>query len=235
VSLFISFEGGEGSGKSTQARRLHDRLAAQGHGVTLVREPGGTELGEYLRRWLKTRNRPLTHQAELFLFVAARSEVVRRVIRPALAAGKVVITDRYADSTTAYQGYGRCLSKRVVRSANKMATGGLWPSLTVLLDAPPELALARAQVQASFDVSGQIDRAGRAQESGQRRFEDASAAFHQRVRAGFLALAAQEPRRWLVLDASQPEQTLAGRIWKRVAPLVADSSPPAGGLPLLEQ
>ena len=160
--------------------------------------------------------------------------MVRRVIRPALAAGTVVIADRYADSTTAYQGYGRRLSKRHVRSANKLATGGLWPAVTVLLGAPLEAALARAQVQASFDVHGQIDRTGRAQESSQRRFEEASAAFHRRVRDGYLRLAAREPQRWLVLDATAAPEALAADIWEGIGPLLAARAPaPDGPVPLL--
>ncbi len=233
MSLFISFEGCDGTGKSTQAALLRDRLGAEGHRALLVREPGGTPLGNYLRTWLKTGNKPLTPQAELFLFVAARSEVVRRVIRPALAKGTVVIADRYADSTIAYQGYGRRLSKRHVRSANKLSTGGLWPAVTVLLDAPVETALARARVQGSFDIHGQMDRTGRAQESGQRRFEEAGAALHQRVRDGYLWLAAQEPQRWLVLDASVSPEALAAGIWERVGPLLAASASAADGPPPL--
>ncbi len=207
MSLFISFEGGEGSGKTTQAKLLHDRLVAGGHLTLAVREPGGTELGEYLRTWLKATRKPMTPAAELFLFTAARSEVVRRVIRPALESGAMVIADRYADSTTAYQGYGRRLPLRSVHSANKLATDGLWPHLTMFLDMPPEAALRRTP------------------EGADRRFEDEDLQFHRRVRDGYLKLAARGPQRWAIIDASQSTEAVADRVWERVSPLLpAESS-----------
>jgi dTMP kinase len=202
LALFITFEGGEGAGKSTQANLLVERLRAVGETVVALREPGGTPLGDYLRDWLKASDRPLTAEAELLLFVAARAELVRSLIIPALAAEQAVVLDRYADSTTAYQGYGRGLPLRQVASANALATGGLSPGLTVLLDAPPEATLQRA-----------LSRTG---EDGERRFEDEAAAFHRRVRAGFLRLAKRSPERWLVLDAMESEATIHARVWKRV-------------------
>ena len=216
MGLFVSFEGGEGTGKSTQARLLLERLAAQGYEAVDVREPGGTGLGSHLREYLKATDLPLTAQAELFLFVAARSELVRRVIRPALDAGKVVVADRYADSTTVYQGHGRRLPLRRVRSANSLATGGLWPDLTVLLDLPPEMGLDRARLTP-------LDRrnAGRPEDKDSRRFEEAGLAFHRRVRDGYLKLVSREPARWLALDAAQPVEALADQVWERVAGLLA--------------
>ena len=187
MSLFISFEGGEGSGKTTQAELLRDRLAAEGRRTLAVREPGGTELGDYLRTWLKATGKPITPEAELFLFTAARSEVVRGVIRPALKSGAIVIADRYADSTTAYQGYGRRLPLRAVRSANELATDGLWPHLTVLLDAPPKTTLHRVRLQSSlFDDQTRPETKARTDEGISRRFEQEEEAFHRRVREGYL-------------------------------------------------
>ncbi len=226
MGLFISVEGGEGTGKSTQVKLLCERLTAVGHKVVSVREPGGTELGNYLRDYLKSTSKPLTPEAELFLFVASRSEVVRRVIRPALEAGGIVVADRYADSTAAYQGYGRRLPARQVTSANQLATDGLWPDLTLLLDAPPDVTLARARVQTSLedkrdDRQRMADELSRGKESGQQRFEIAGASFHRRVREGYLKLAAKEPQRWAVLDASLPVDALAGLVWQKVADLLS--------------
>ena len=235
MGLFISIEGGDGTGKSTQVKLLCDRLTKQGQQVLSVREPGGTELGAYLRDYLKSTSKPLTPEAELFLFVAARSEVVRRVIRPALAAGNIVVADRYADSTTAYQGYGRRLPTRHVTSANQLATDGLGPDLTLLLDAPPEVTLARARVQTSLEDKRDedqrvMDGLSRAKESGQQRFEIASASFHRRVREGYLKLAAKEPQRWAILDASLPEDALAELVWQRMEDLLStrDVAPQSG-------
>ena len=229
MGLFVSFEGGEGTGKSTQAQLLQERLASQGYQVVAVREPGGTELGDYLRGYLKATDQPLTSEAELFLFVAARSELVRRVLRPALATGKVVVADRYADSTTAYQGYGRRLSLQYVRSANLTATGGLWPDLTVLLDGDPQLLLARASVQTLLEDSRteadrERDGARRAPESGMQRFERAPTAFHTRVRAGYLKLAESEPERWHVLDATQAPTRIAELVWAEVSSRMAKAA-----------
>ena len=214
--LFITFEGGEGVGKSTQARLLTERLRAAGRNVVPVHEPGGTPLGEYIRNWVKAQSAPLTSSAELLLFTASRAELVRRVIRPSLNDGAIVIADRYADSTTVYQGYGRQLPLRQVAEANALATGGLEPGLTVLLDAPPEAALQRARVQASFDEEGRIDPVPRAEDSDKRRFEELSALFHQRVRDGFLRLARRSPKRWLVLDALEPADSVHAQVWERV-------------------
>ena len=224
MSLFISFEGGEGSGKSTQAELLREMLVAAGHRVLAVQEPGGTELGSYLRSWLKATKKPLTPEAELFLFVAARSELVRRVIRPALESGATVIADRYADSTTVYQGYGRRLPLRSVNSANALATDGLWPHLTVLLDAPPEVTFHRAQLRPSVDDQGGPGLAEAPPESEQRRFEEASPRFHRRVHQGYLKLAARQPRRWAVVDASQPPEAVAALVWERVERLLSARS-----------
>jgi len=200
--LFIVFEGGEGAGKSTQALLLYRRLLKEGHPALLTHEPGGTPLGEAARRWLKGRS---GHgpEVELLLFVAARAQLVRNVIRPALDAGKVVVCDRYAASTIAYQGYGRGMDVEVVRRVNDVATGGLWPDLTVFLDVPPEAGLARKSNQSAPDS-----------------FESEALEFHRRLRRGFLAQAEEQPGRWLVLDGTFPKRRLAARIWRRVSALL---------------
>jgi dTMP kinase len=207
MGLLVTFEGGEGVGKTTQTQLLIQHLTAAGHPVIGLREPGGTPLGDYLREWLKASDQPLTPEAELFLFTAARAELVRTQVRPALDAGKVVVLDRYADSTTAYQGYGRRLPLALVRSANALATGGLQPDLVVLLDAPPRTALERT-----------LARAG---EEGDRRFEDTDLAFHRRVRAGFKRLARRGATRWLVVDATASAEAVAETVWARVSTLLA--------------
>ncbi len=207
MGLLITFEGGEGTGKTTQAAMLVARLQQEGHDAVGLREPGGTPLGDYLREWLRRTDRPTTPEAELFLFVAARAQLTKGVIEPALAEGKTVVVDRYADSTTVYQGDGRRLPRRLVRTANAAATGGLAPDLTVLLDAPPQATLARAAARGRLD-----------------RFEAADAAFHRRVRAGFRRLARRDPGRWLVLDALAPAEETAAAVWGRVSRLVEGAS-----------
>jgi len=202
MGLFVTFEGGEGCGKSTQAGHLSARLQQQGYEVLLTYEPGGTPLGEELRRCLKrSREGGITAEAELLLFAAARSQQTRKVILPALTRGSIVVCDRYSDSTTAYQGYGRRLSLATVASVNRLADGGLRPDLVILLDMEPARALERKR-------------------RWRDRFEGESAEFHERVRAGYLELAATDPDRWLVLDASGAAEATAERIWARVAAMV---------------
>ena len=200
--LLITFEGGDGAGKSTQARRLRNRIARAGHAVRLVAEPGGTVLGQRLRRLLKFSREEITPQAELLLFLASRAQLTEHVIAPALAGGAIVICDRYADSTAAYQGYGRGLDLENIHRLNAEATQGLRPRLTVLLDVHPEEGLQR-----------------RAPETLDRMERDA-AAFHERVREGYRELARNEPDRWLVVDAGLPRAEVARRVWERVAPLL---------------
>jgi dTMP kinase len=204
MSLFITFEGGEGSGKSVQAKALLRRLSDLAVPVMLTHEPGGTPFGEKLGHWLKwAREDYISPLAELMLFNACRAQLIAEVIQPGLKGGKVVICDRYADSTTVYQGYGRGLELAMVRATNKAATQGLKPDLTVLLDIPVEAGLARKMAKK------------------QDRFEQESSIFHQKVRAGYLELAAAEPRRWLVVDATQTRQRIADIIWQRVSRLLA--------------
>ena len=205
MSLFITFEGGEGSGKSVQAKGLFRRLADLAVPVLLTHEPGGTPFGEKLGHWLKwARDAYISPLTELMLFNASRAQLVAEVIQPNLKSGKAVISDRYADSTTVYQGYGRELDLAMVKATNKAATQGLKPDLTVLLDIPVEEGLARKMARK------------------QDRFEQETAIFHQRIREGYLELAAAEPRRWLVVDATQSRQQIADIIWQRVSRLISE-------------
>ena len=202
MSLFITLEGGEGCGKSTQARALSRRLARIALPALFTHEPGGTQLGRSISYWLKwKRNTGISILAEVLLFNASRANLVDEVILPALREGKVVICDRFADSTIAYQGYGRGIDLATVRQACAMATRGLKPDLTVLLDIPVEDGLGR---KALMRTPGD-------------RFEQTEIAFHHRVRQGYLALAAEEPGRWLVIDARQSVETVKGLIWKGVS------------------
>ncbi|MBM3956494.1 MAG: dTMP kinase [Gemmatimonadetes bacterium] len=214
MGRLISIEGGDGVGKSTQAALLKERLEGVGVEAVLLREPGGTPLGEELRRLLKGTG-VSDAWAELFLFEAARAELVRQAIRPALERGAVVVVDRFADSSTAYQAYGRGLPASEIEAVNRLATGGLTPDLTVLLDMPPVAALGR--VRATTDGAG---KPGRADPASERRFEEEPVAFHERVAEGFRRLAAREPQRWLVVDATLPREEIAEAIWARVCELL---------------
>jgi len=201
--MFITFEGGEGCGKSTQVKRFAARLEASGRKVLLTREPGGTRLSELVRSLLKDeREDPPCDRAELLLFLAARAQLVHNVVLPALEAGTWVVSDRFSDSTFAYQGYGRGLPLDVLRMANDFACAGLRPDRTVLLDADPAVTLARMRSReaATATEADRIERAG--------------AEFHSRLRRGFLEMAAAEPDRISVVDASGTPEEVEGRIWK---------------------
>jgi dTMP kinase len=204
MSLFITFEGGEGSGKSLQTRALQRKLNRLNVPVILIHEPGSTPLGEKLTRLLKwaqsTEISPLT---ELMLFNASRVQLLDEIIRPALKAGEIVICDRYTDSTIAYQGYGRRIDIDTIRRINDIATGALKPDLTVLLDIPVSEGFAR--------------KTGKAPD----RFEKEARAFHQRVRKGYLQLACEEPQRWLVIDAMLPKEKIKQIIWEKVSSLLS--------------
>ena len=204
MALFITFEGGEGCGKSVQTKALFRRLLQLAIPVLLTHEPGGTPFGKKLGRWLKwTQGTDISPLTELMLFNASRAQLVTEVIQPGLEGGKVVISDRYADSTTAYQGYGRGLDLEMVKATNNAATQGLKPALTILLDISAEEGLARIKVREKD------------------RFEREELAFHQRVRDGYLKLAADEPERWLVVDASQSKRKITEIIWQRVSQLLS--------------
>ena len=205
---FITFEGGEGCGKSTQVRRLKEALEAEGHEVLLTREPGGTRLSELIRGLLKDeREDPPCDRAELLLFLAARAQLVRNVIRPALDAGTWVVSDRFSDSTFAYQGYGRGLPLDVLRLANDFACEGLRPDLTVLLDVDTETSRTRLRTrEAATNTTAD-------------RIEQAGDAFHARLRQGFLEMAAQEPNRIVTIEASGTPDEVWEKVWKSLTPL----------------
>ena len=201
AGLFISIEGGEGSGKTTQCRTLVDYLEARGERALYVREPGGTLLGERLREIvLFTRDLSLTPEAEALLFSSARAQLTREVIAPALDLGTHVVADRFFDSTIAYQGYGAGADPEGLRFVTHFATGGLIPDLTFLLDLPVNVAMKRVH-----------DRA-----NGWDRIESHDAAFHERVRDGYLALARGDRKRWIVLDGSRTQPDIAGSIAARI-------------------
>lgn len=194
--MFVTLEGGEGSGKTTQGRRVHEALERAGRDAIRTREPGGTPLAESIRELLLDPTREeMDPFAELFLYAAARAEHGRKVIRPALDRGAVVLCDRYSDATVAYQGYGRGLPISAVKEMCRWAEQGLQPQLTVLFDLPVEEGLARAQRRGSLT-----------------RFENAPSAFHERVRNGYLALSRESPDRFLVLDGRATEDELTNRI-----------------------
>jgi dTMP kinase len=195
--LFISLEGGEGSGKSTQAQALKALLEKRGFSVTVTREPAGCPLGQRVLELLNDRSLALDPRSELFLFAAARAQHVAKVIRPALEHNDIVICDRFSDSTVAYQGYGRGLNLNGVRLVNRIATRGLVPDLTVLLNVPVETGLGRKAGEKAPDRIGQE-----------------SAAFHERVRQGYLAIAAKEPDRFLVRDGALPPEEITQAIWR---------------------
>jgi dTMP kinase len=206
VSLFITFEGGEGCGKSTQSRLLLKKLHQQNIPAVLTHEPGGTALGNELRKTLKRkRGSSISPQAELFLFAASRAQLLAELIRPALEEGKLVICDRFTYSTLVYQGYGRGLDLAAIETVNNMATQNLKPDLAILLNISPEQGLARKR-------------------SLKDRFELEDLPFHRRVREGYLKMAAAEPDRWLVIDASLPKGKIAEIIWDRVSKLLPSFS-----------
>lgn len=233
MAFFIVFEGGEGSGKTTQARKLYSTLCNQKHRVRIVHEPGDTALGKALRGLIATPREalfntwkrglvpvgensqltlatkdfwlPLVPQAELFLFEASRAQLVAEVIKPSLQSGVSVICDRYIYSTVAYQGHGRNLDIALIETLNRVATGGLEPDLVVFLDVPPGAGLSRKTK--ATEIS---------------RFEEEALAFHQRVRDGYLKQAAASPQRWFTVDALLPKIQISDIIWDRVQKVLKD-------------
>jgi dTMP kinase len=206
-ALLLSFEGGEGLGKSLQAARLAEGLSSRGREVVLTREPGGTPLAERIREiLLHARDVPLSPEAQALLFSAARAQLVRDVIRPALADGKIVIADRFYDSTLAYQGYGHGAELEGLRAVTRFAVGGLVPDRTFLIDAPVEVILRRL---AAPDRASRWDR-----------FHAGDRSFHERVREGYLRLAAAEPRRFVVVDGDRSEDAIAADIRRQVDTLL---------------
>ncbi|MBC8138953.1 MAG: dTMP kinase [Fibrella sp.] len=202
MGVFLTFEGPEGAGKTTQIARLAETLAGRGYSVTRTREPGGDPFGERVRALLLDRDASPTPIAELLLFAAARAQNVKTVIRPALDSGHIVLCDRFTDSTLAYQGFGRGVSPDAIHAVNSVATEGLIPRKTFLLDLPPHIGLARQ----SPDAQDRLDRE--------------TLDFHERVRAGFLGVAAAEPERVVILDATQDPDTLFAQLFTAVLPLL---------------
>ena len=216
-SLFVSFEGCEGSGKSTQAKILHERLWEDGIKAALVREPGTTPLGWYLRDYLKSKQ-PLSKEAELLLFEAARAELVVTRIKPNLSDGFVVVADRFEASSIAYQGYGKHIDLDVIGRINAFATDGIEPDVTFFLDIDPAEGLRRAlgpQLALPLEPT-ESEALGRQDAQGQRRFEDEPLEFHKRVRSGFLSQASENPLRWIVINAAQPVEQISEEIWRLV-------------------
>jgi dTMP kinase len=208
--MFITLEGPEGSGKTSQTPLLAEFLTAKGHRVVTTREPGGTDIGNQVREVLmRMANTAMQPRTEILLFLAARAQLVEELIRPKLAQGSVVICDRYADSTLAYQGYGHGMDLELLRTFLNFATGNLWPDLTLLFDIDPEEGLHR-----------------RKRSGGEWNRLDAYAlAFHQRVRAGYRALASQDPQRWVVIDAGQPFEQVQTQIRQVVLERLASRVP----------
>lgn len=202
--LFITFEGPEGSGKSTQIRHLKTALEAEGFDVLHTREPGGTPISDAIRAILLDKaNTELSPRAETLLYNAARAQLIDEVIRPALAAGKIVLCDRYADSTTAYQGYGRNQSLEAMQTLWQFATQSLTPDLTILFDLDPLIGLQRKQA---------------GDEAEWNRIEAESIAFHERVYRGYLALAQSDPERWLAVDATATIDELRQILFDTISP-----------------
>ncbi|MBK9053127.1 MAG: dTMP kinase [Chloroflexi bacterium] len=195
--MFITFEGPEGSGKTTQIKLLTTYLLAQGWAVVATREPGGTVIGDQIRGCLHdVNNTAMTAAAELLLYSASRAQLVGELIRPALAQGHIVLCDRYADSTLAYQGYGRGLDLTALRQITQFATGGLQPDLTLFLDVDVEAGLARRQQ--GGDEMNRLDRE--------------AVAFHQKVRAGYFQLIAADAARWVMINAERPVAVIQSEI-----------------------
>jgi dTMP kinase len=231
MSLFVTFEGPEGCGKSTQARELYEQLRGRGYRVILTREPGGTRIGDMVRRiLLDFRNTEMAAATETLLFSAARAQLVAEVIRPYLAYGGIVLCDRYADSTFAYQGYGLGRDLDELRAITQAATGGLKPDLTLYLDLPAEIGLERKHLARErhegqrpplAPVAGlPAPRGTRSEHVEWNRLDARELAFHKRVEQGYGELIAREPQRWRTVDAQQPIEAIAAEIFAIVEPLL---------------
>ena len=211
--VFIAFEGGEGAGKSTQAGLLCDALRRNDCRTVLVHEPGSTTLGDYLRRYL-IGDKPASPLAEVLLFEASRAQLMAECIRPEMEAGAVIIADRFAGSTIAYQGYGRGVDLERIAWLNDFATGGCYPDLTILLDVDPAVGLERAHsrhVQLTLPIGDAPDR-----------FEDEILSFHDTVRRGFLKQIDASPSRWRRVNGNGSIDDVADQIWAAVSPLLIE-------------
>ncbi|HEY7322648.1 MAG TPA: dTMP kinase [Candidatus Binatia bacterium] len=202
---FITFEGGDGSGKTTQLKTLERYLSERGKSCLSTREPGGTSIGKHLRRvLLEAGDQRITSETELFLYLADRAQHIHEIIVPALQQGKIVLCDRHTDSTLAYQGYGRGIDLQSLRRLNELVSQGIKPDLTLLLDCPVEIGLSRtAQRRSQIGVG-----------LGEDRFEREKLEFHERVRRGFLELARAEPDRFRIINAAESAQAVAEAIKK---------------------
>ncbi|NJN66111.1 MAG: dTMP kinase [Chloroflexaceae bacterium] len=241
MSLFITFEGPEGSGKSTQARLLYQRLQLRGYPVILTREPGGTRIGEMIRRILvDLQNTEMAPTTEILLFSAARAQLVNELIRPYLETGGIVLCDRYADSTYAYQGYGLKRDLEELRAMTRIATGGLLPDLTIYLDLEAEEGLERKILSKQAHESRKAQEEGlggsRVNEGGSigssfipppewNRLDARDLAYHQRVATGFRELMLQDPDRWRKMDAHLPVAQLAQAIEAEIEPFLSRVTP----------
>lgn len=205
LSIFINLEGIEGTGKSTQARRLAKRLRDEGHDCVLTREPGATAIGKQIRQIvLSPKNTRLCAEAELGLYFSDRAQHLREVVWPALDHGRIVVTDRFTDSTLAYQGYGRQLSLSMIRSLDRIMTGNFRPHVTLLLDLPVEDGLRRARRRNREQVKH-----GR-----EGRFEEEEIAFHERVRKGYAKMARREPKRFVIVSALGTAREVHEAVWR---------------------
>lgn len=209
MSYFISLEGPDGCGKSTQAKRLVESLKVAGHRVLLTREPGGTAIGDQIRRVLMSLdNRRMAPRTEFLLFTSSRAQLVHEVIRPHLEGGGLVVSDRFYDSSFAYQGHGHGLDLGTLQKITSFATDGLTPDLTLLLDIPVSVGLARRKDGGNWN-----------------RLDDYDLAFHQRVRQGYLSLAEAEPERWVVVDADQPADAVELEVRQVVETRLSQGTP----------
>lgn len=208
TGILVTFEGGDATGKSTQVERLAEWLVGRGHEVVVARDPGSTEVGEAVRSIVLTAGVDrLSAEAELALYVAARAQLADEIVRPALAVGRIVLLDRFGDSSVAYQGYGRGIDPARIAEWNRWATGGVEPDLTVLIDVPVDAAAGRRDDR----PADRLERAGRA--------------FHERVREGYRTIAMNEPQRFLVVDGRESIEDIQRAIRERVASMVRPRAP----------
>ena len=211
MSLFITFEGVEGCGKTYQSKVLYKKLLGSGNPVSLTYEPGGTDLGNYLRHLLKRKQElKIPPESEVLLFAASRFHLVSEAILPGLRSGKTVICDRFHDSTTAYQGYGRGVDLATIESIHLWTLQGIMPNLTILLDVPVEYGLNRKRTRND-------------------RYDQESVEFHSRVRDGYLELALKEPGRWFVIDGTLSRRQISEMVWEKVRNLIGLKEEQAGG------
>ncbi|MCB1506492.1 MAG: dTMP kinase [Hyphomicrobiaceae bacterium] len=219
AGLFITFEGGEGAGKSTQVRLLAERLRAHGTDVVITREPGGTPFAEQVRALILSPSvAEHTALSEALLFYAARADHIGKIIRPAMAAGRAVLCDRFSDSTRVYQSIAGGLDRKVFDALEQLVVADAKPELTIILDLDPSVGLARAEARRIDAASGEgngernVDSDG----AGRDRYERQALAFHEKLRAGFLAIAAEEPDRCVVINANRDASQVAAEVWSVV-------------------